>query len=271
MALESDDIFNRAIATLTRGGPHRVWSLIVTVFGDLAQGEGQDIAGPTLSRILAPMGVKAEAQRVALHRLRKDDWIDSRRDGRFSRHFLTAKGRAASAAAARRIYAAEPSSSPERWHLALAGPEPDQALSDLAKTGAAIAVDGRMLLGPGRAPAAAYGLKDALVLEADALSDPPEWLQAAFCPPDLVAAYGDLAAQLAELDSLTETWPAPGPDPLETAALRVLIVHDWRRLVLRRPDLPPNFFPAAAPIAACRAHVARLLARFPRPDLAAIG
>ena len=62
--------FQKTIDALGGDDMPRVWSLIVTVFGDLAQRNGDEIAGPVLGEILAPVGVRPEAMRVALHRLR---------------------------------------------------------------------------------------------------------------------------------------------------------------------------------------------------------
>ena len=45
----------------------------------------------------------------------------------------------------------------------------------------------------------------------------------------------------------------------QSAALRVLVVHQWRRLVLRHADLPERFFPDGWKGEACRAHVLQLL------------
>jgi phenylacetic acid degradation operon negative regulatory protein len=90
-----------ALATLKN---QRVWSLLVTVFGDLAQNDGDVIEGPVLSVLMSDIGIKAEATRVALHRLRNDGWINSVKSGRNSLHSLTASGRQESSAASPRIY-----------------------------------------------------------------------------------------------------------------------------------------------------------------------
>ena len=45
-----------ALATLNN---QRVWSLLVTVFGDLAQNDGDVIEGPVLSALMLDMGIRA--------------------------------------------------------------------------------------------------------------------------------------------------------------------------------------------------------------------
>lgn len=54
---------------------------------------------------------------------------------------------------------------------------------------------------------------------------------------------------------------------VEIVVLRSLIVHNWRRLVLRHPALPAAFVDQDWPGHQCHVLVADLLARFPRPKL----
>ena len=68
--------FRQLVAQLSHDGTPRVWSLIVTIFGDLARESGMSLSGTALSRMTARVDVRAEATRVALHRLRRDGWID---------------------------------------------------------------------------------------------------------------------------------------------------------------------------------------------------
>ncbi|MEZ5825592.1 MAG: hypothetical protein R3C97_12900 [Geminicoccaceae bacterium] len=97
--------FDQLVACI-RGGPSpRVWSLLVTVFGELARAPDACIGGPLVNELCGLIGIKPAATRVALHRLRKDGWIDSRRTGKTSAHFLTEKGLASSIEASPRIYA----------------------------------------------------------------------------------------------------------------------------------------------------------------------
>jgi phenylacetic acid degradation operon negative regulatory protein len=45
-------------------------------------------------------------------------------------------------------------------------------------------------------------------------------------------------------------------DPLTHAAARILLIHRWRRIVLRYPDLPPEVLPADLASLAPRTRVA---------------
>ena len=262
----SDADFAACIKALTGDDTPRVWSLIVTLFGDLAQAPGAEISGPALSRIFDPIGIKPQALRVALHRLRKDGWIDSRKAGRTSLYRLTPFGLEQSAAATPRIYAREVAE-PALWHVLIAAPMPQPELAetaeDLTSRGYEPLARG-VFLGRGPAPADCAGFF-ALAGPAPVL---PGWLKAQFGPEDLAEAFRALHDRLCRVAALLPEGGAPGP--LETATLRMLIVHDWRRLLLRQPDLPPGFFPEGWPGPACRALTHRLLDRLPRPEPCAL-
>lgn len=251
-----------AIATLTEGAELRTWSLIVTIFGDLARAPGAEIPGPVLSAITGRIGVKPEAMRVALHRLRKEDWLASRREGRVSHYLLTEAGRAESEKATGRIYATSPTE-PEKWHLLVAGPiAPAQRLEAdgaLAAKGYVTLMPG-IWLGHGPAP---DRFRDFLAFEGTP-ARLPDWLRLELMPDALADAYADFARTL---KATTEALGTAKLTALDSAALRVLIVHRWRRLVLRHPDLPDAFFPEGWAGPKARRQVHALLAHLGRPAI----
>jgi len=63
-----------------------------------------------------------------------------------------------------------------------------------------------------------------------------------------------LAALAADMDALAG---ADIAEPLDAAAARVLLVHRWRRIVLRFPEIPRELMPEDTPLADPRADVAR--------------
>jgi len=251
--------FDETINALADLGGQRVWSLMVTIFGDLAQSKGSTIEGPVLSAILADMDIRPEAVRVALHRLRNDGWIASSKTGRTSLHSLTEVGRAQSAAASWRIYA-KPGLEGPRWQLAI--------LED------ATTVTRNLMLDHGFAPlmsrvyiggAHATAPVGSLVLPGDAV---PDWLCQQFAPEDLAQDYAALYRVLSRAE---QTLTDPGMlIPRQVAVLRCLVVHNWRRIVLKHPDLPPALFPTSWDGPRCQELVHTLLTRFVRPDLGTI-
>lgn len=255
--------FGQSLDTLTYNRNQRVWSILVTIFGDLARTPGDRISGAVLSRLTEPMGIKPEAMRVALHRLRGDGWLTSERVGRASHYSLTASGLEQSDAASPRIYGSDPAPS-EQWHVVVAEPARGTARSGADKSwrarGYIIAAPG-CYLGQGPAPA---DLENHLVLTGT-LSDIPLWLRATMAPEETAQAYRDLETALDGFFDIMQG--APTPSPLQAAILRVVIVHNWRRALLAHPPLPAAFFPSDWRGFTCRDKVMAALDMLPQPNL----
>ena len=261
-----DQDFQNAVQRFIGGTPPRTWSLVVTVFGDLAQGNSDTISGTLLSDILSPVGIKPEALRVALHRLRNDGWIETAKSGRTALHKLSAFGREQSALAAQRIYAPmRPANA--RWHIASYAPK---NAVDEHKRAKAMRRQGYVALSTGVYLAnkpAPTGLNDALIMDGP-ITHVPDWLITQLTPADLAQSFAELSEILRDLH-------AKYPDlntasPLQIATLRVLIVHQWRRLILKTFDGPDALFGAHWPGHDCRSTVQASLALLPRPALSAL-
>lgn len=240
-----DADYDRSVTALTQLGPIRVWSLLVTVFGDLSEMAALD--GPTLTLIMKDIGIKPEATRVALYRLRSDGWITSQRSGRTSRYSLTEKGQKDSAAARPRIYGR-----PEQMgHSAQVFLVPTNTNTldpvDYTQIAPRLYVCGSNTACP----------PDAMALRPKHL---PNWLGDQIEPDYLREGYAALFAVLSKLEPKMTSL-----SPLQTAVLRVLIVHGWRRLALKHPDLPRAAHSTGWRGHDCRALVTNLLDRLPRP------
>lgn len=247
------DDFARATAALKQLGGQRVWSLMISLFGDLARDQGDVIDGPVLSSMMAAMDVRPEAARVALHRLRKDNWIASHKQGRISQHSLTPNGRAQSQAASTRIYAT-PDCLPPGWQMVLI----EEADFEAPELKDFTLLQGRVFIGSSELtpPQNAY---------VTAGTTAPEWMKRELEPIQLADGYFQLHAAL---EHTRQHLPSPATlSPLEIATLRCLIVHNWRRLALKHPALPRSLMRDAWPGLKCHILVADLLARYPRPML----
>lgn len=253
------DPYSDALNILTATATQRVWSVLVSVFGDLARHEGEGIDGPVLTALMAEAQIKPEATRVALHRLRNDDWITSTKSGRTSHHSLTRTGRRLSMAASARIYNT-PAEAAQGWQLVLLETATSESREQMEAQGFAPLAP-RLYIGADTATAPA----GALALPATAA---PRWLGAQFEPKDLSQDYAALHERLAALNALK--LDAAALSPVQIGVLRSLIVHGWRRLVLKHPDLPPDVYSDAWRGHDCRALVTGLLARLPRPALSAL-
>lgn len=244
--------FDDLVTCITGDELPRVWSWVVTVFGEMAREPGTEISGTLLGCLAGLIGIKPEAIRVALHRLRKDDWIISRRDGRRSVHFLSEKGRMLSSEASPRIYDAAPDSR-TAW-LVLADPRHP------AVTFSADPVS----IGPGMWVAAERLDEEAVFCaQLEPGHELPSWISERVCSREMARESGVFAGRLAELRAKIADPEALSP--LQTATLRVLIVHGWRRLILKAPTLPDHVFPDDWEGESCRSHVMGLLSLLCRP------
>ena len=246
----SEQLFNRLFHVLTDGQSPRLWSFVVTIFGDLAQDEDARISGSLMGALVARIGAKPEALRVALHRLRKEGWLESHRQGRSSDYALSAWGRAQSAQASEVIYGTR--QPPEEAWLVLRDPAAKDRDTDHAAYALTSAVS--VSLTP---PAAATAL--ALPLRPN--DDVPDWINTKLCDNDLVAASRELEQRLEQVlahKGMIAQMPA-----LDRMVLRVLVVHSWRRLILKAPAIPAFLFPQTWRGQHCASQVADLLEALP--------
>ncbi|TKZ22038.1 PaaX family transcriptional regulator [Shimia litoralis] len=263
MAQELSQWFQDTIATLTYNRNQRVWSIIVTIFGDLARNPQDKISGAVLSRVTEPMGIRPEALRVALHRLRNDGWLISEKSGRSSLYQLSEFGRAQSNAASKRIYA-QFVPEPDTWHVIVLAPANSTTRTKLeasyTENGYLLVTSG-VLLGDGPAPC---DLGDVFALTGSTPTV-PDWLRNRIGSADMARSYADLEIALDQIDG-SLGHPADAT-PTQLAALRTVIVHNWRKALFAHPDLPDSFFPDGWRGLACRRKVAKILDSLERPSL----
>jgi phenylacetic acid degradation operon negative regulatory protein len=200
-------------------GRLRVWSLVITVMGDVAQPHGGQIPFPVLQSILERLGVEPGALRTAMSRLVADGWLVRDRMGRTSHYALSAQGLAEYGPAAARIYATAPAP-PESWTIALVDGD-----------SAGIPLTGGFCLFPGPAP-------DRAVIAVEGPLHITDEAGGRFLAAGHRAALERLAN---DLDVLNRAELAP----LDAIAARVLLIHRWRRIVLRYDPLPDCLMPAA--------------------------
>jgi phenylacetic acid degradation operon negative regulatory protein len=213
----------------------RVWSLVITVFGDCVQHRGGAISTARLGRLLGRIGVEPGALRTALSRLGRDGWVDSERSGRISHYRLSASGLTRFTEATSRIYAAPRATPVTEWALSAEG---------TPQTGLAL---GGLWLSPADAPQTArpaFRLVGRITDLAPAMRD-------SLISADHATALRRLMADVAHLTELQS-------DPLTHAAARILLIHRWRRIVLRYPDLPSELLPADLDAQHPRDRVARI-------------
>lgn len=221
-------------------------SLVVTIFGDAILPHGGAIWLQSLAKLAAAFGVNERAVRTSVFRLAKDGWLVSTQVGRRSSYRLTDAGRRRFEAADRAIYAAGPRRWSGRWTLVIAGslglrndlvwqgfgrlaadvfvhPEPDEAALREA-IGAT---------GDGAPPIVMQATSEGWMRSEDL----PAIVSRAWSLDHLAAVYDQF---------LRDFRPFEDADTLAPGAafrLRILLIHAWRRAVLRDPRLPDEWLP----------------------------
>ena len=255
-----DRTISQKIGRLLECGPLKTWSVLVTIMGDLCTERGDQIDGRTLTVLTANMGITSQAVRVALHRLRRDGWIDSTKTGRSATHALTHAGWDQTQAVRQQIYSPCPRPDLDVF-LAVAGP-------DMTASGINDLISQETLqIAP----------RTALVLNASDLHAPdvlftrlspatiPGWAAETVVSDRTLAEYQLLTESVGEV--LKQTAPS---QTIEQTVLRLLILHQWRRLRLRHGDLPDAILQKDWAGATARTLVARALGTFRRPSLEAL-
>lgn len=231
-------------------------SLIISVFGDAVVPRGGRLWLGSLIRLLEPLGLNERLIRTSVFRLARDEWLRSEPRGRRTDYVLTATGLQRIEDASRRIYASTAQGWDRRWRLivtvgALAAKDRERLRSALFWQGFG-ALDGDCFVHPSADLIAAF---DALVGEGlGELLPKLKPLMAADAALGTAASDADLVQAAWDLERLASTYrnfvacyqpvlaqlrDGGGEADDESAFLvRMLLIHDYRRLLLRDPGLP---------------------------------
>lgn len=223
--------------------PIRAGSLIVTVFGDAVVPRGGVLSLSSLHEIMRAFRISDTLVRTALSRLVAEGWFERSKVGRNSYYRLTPQGQEAFAQATHRIYA-DP---PQEWRGAF-----DLILLENAQDRSVLR---------GELSAAGYGTlgPDLLIAAAASADQTGPFLRLAATPADLPTARRlvERAWPLAEIESrytrfidayagtLGALERGAGFTSLEALLVRILLIHDFRRAVLKDPLLPAQLLPGS--------------------------
>ena len=224
----------------------RTWSVIITIFGDCIQPRGGRAAMTELQALTGRIGIEGGALRTAMSRLAKDGWVERDREGRNSFYALTRLGEETSLPATRQIYRAG-FAAPGSWTVAIS----PAAAEATGKTPCFEVTRQVRIIRPELA--GHHQAAGDLVLKG-APGGIPDWVRIAAIDPDLTAEYAALAEML---EPLTPEALSALP-PLDALAMRVLLIHFWRRLVLRHPAPPDGLIDPGWPGETCHTALTRL-------------
>ena len=246
--------------------PPRARSLIVTVWGDSLAPHGGELWLSTLFALLAPLGLNERLVRTSVFRLARDGWLSAQTRGRRSRYRLTADGAHRFAQAYRRVYTPPFRRWDGRWDIVVVPADATTPAArrtlrdDLAWNGYATLAPNVHARPAGKDERATID-DDARVLRFVARDLPGKAAQTLAARVDEAWDLGSVATEyrgfLARFAAVAGAFDAePSPSPLQAFVVRTLLVHEYRRVRLRDPQLPtellPDDWPGAQAYALCR-------------------
>jgi phenylacetic acid degradation operon negative regulatory protein len=235
--------------------PLRAGSLVISVFGDAIAPRGGAVWLGSLINVLEPFGINQRLVRTSVFRLAKEGWLESEQIGRRSYYSLTPQGRERFQAASRRIYS-EPR---QDWHgswclVLLSGVDAQQrdvirkelTWSGFAPFSANVlahpspdmpAVEERLDRLPGN--------EQLLVMQAEANSNRREYLRElvheSWALAELSERYGEFLERFRPVYQTVRR--SKTLDPELAFRVRTLLIHEYRKILLRDPFLPDDLLP----------------------------
>lgn len=250
-----DECVDTLLEEFAKRQPKRTGSLLVSVFGDAITPHGGSVWLGSLINALEPFGVNQRLVRTSVFRLSKDGWLSSEQIGRRSYYSLTETGQRQFSAASQRIYSEPRHEWRGTWNLVLLSGidanHRDEARRRLSWLGFA----------PFSANLMAHPAADE-VATADALKPLDGYEQMLFLKAKVDESRQDYLRELVQkawsLDELANRYkeflerfrPAYRAarakkrlDPCRAFQARTMLIHEYRRVLLRDPLLPDVLLP----------------------------
>lgn len=251
--------FNGACQALLAGfsqqRPIRSGSLVISVFGDAIAPHGGSVWLGSLIDALEPFGINERLVRTSVSRLAKQGWLLAERIGRRSFYRLTDKGMRRFHEASRRIYSEPRQDWQGTWSLALLagvdGAARDDIRRELGWLGFApfssnvLAHPSPNLAEVDDCLAELAGGERVLVMEARPRHNQSAYLGELLGNAWQLSELGDRYAHFLERfrPIYLAAREAEKPDPRDAFCMRILLIHEYRRILLRDPSLPGELLP----------------------------
>ena len=243
----------RVAALLDQLDP-RAAPLVITVFGDAIAPRGGNISLASLIQLMAPFGVSERLVRTVVYRLSRDGWFATSTRGRRSFYALSDQAQKTFGDADRRIYASSGPVWDGCWTLVQASPDMPakarQKLREELKWRGFGQLSPTLLVSPrNMSPDLARDIAKlhqtarpavfrARLVDAPGLADPRATASTAWEIDRLNAAYGQLLTRFSPFACAA---PATA---LDFFVLRTLAIHEYRRTLLKDPQLPSELTPS---------------------------
>ncbi|MCA1371005.1 PaaX family transcriptional regulator [Bradyrhizobium sp. BRP14] len=242
---------------LLKDFPVKAASFIVTLYGDVIEPRGGTVWIGNLIETCREVGITETLVRTAISRLVAAGQVSGAREGRRSYYRLTPVAQAEFAKAAGVLYGPQV---PAKWQFVLvSGPAADETMQILERDGFA-RVGPRLVVGTHQAPRKLPGRT--AVFDADVSVDNgglKEFAGEAWNLPlvadkyrEFSSRFGKFAAQVGDCTALSST---------VCLVARLLLVHQYRLIMLKEPRLPQAALPLEWPGEEARKLFAQLYLR----------
>ena len=203
------------------------------------------------------LGIEVGTLRTAMSRLAKDGWVKRERQARNSFYTLSSAGTREFVEATRRIYAGQSDSMDKNITLAIssqrnAGSRLEQD-KFLAKTSAFLIRTGCAVWRSENAPSRSDLEAMDFFVVSGTIDAASSWVGDTFERPELRQPFETMQSRWEIANKNVSV--LHGLPPLDAMALRILLIHDWRRTILRQPVVPAAMIPEDWPEASCRSMV----------------
>jgi phenylacetic acid degradation operon negative regulatory protein len=245
-------------ARISRGLLPRSNSLLITLFGDAIAPRGQSIWLGSLIDLAQLFGLSARLVRTSASRLKADDWFVATRIGRRSFYGLSERGQLRVQHADRRIYDFNLARWDGRWTLVVLNNTMRASARQHLERELLWESFGRVATGVFAHPhadhdalreilAAAHAQDLVAVLSAESIDafssgSLPSIVRETFRQAAVEGAWKQFIARFAPVADETHAL-----NPAEAFFVRTLLIHEYRRVVLRDPNLPQALLPSGWP------------------------
>ena len=228
-------------------------ALVVTFFCDVVTQHGSEIWLGSVIRALIPLGINERLTRTSVYRLIQDGWLESRKQGRRSFYRLTQTGQNYYQRAAQRVYTSNHPDWDGGWSLLFTALVPEEK-RDALKRGLSWLGYAQMAAGVHALPCNQTRTVDELLADLDlqgcvvqmqAQADDTESLKELVLSrwklDELQRLYKNFVSVYVEAQNALHAQKQADGHML--VLLRILLIHEYRRILLKDPELPAKMLP----------------------------
>lgn len=236
--------------------PIRTTSLITTLYGDAIEPHGGTAWLGSIVSLLEPIGINERLVRTSVFRLNKEDWLSADKVGRRSYYSLTGAGRRRFETAFRRVYQQPTQAWDGTWSLVMlpqaTSEKRKQVREELEWQGFGSLATGLMACPRAERVDVLATLRDLGVEDSTIVfqTQPSELLANKALRAQVRESWNleELGRQYNEmLQRFRPLWTAVQKanviEPQDGFLARLLLIHDYRKLTLRDPQLPDELLP----------------------------